>query len=653
MPLSPKASLEGIDFRKLGLKVGLEIHQQLATRHKLFCSCPVELVEEGPEDVFPRRLRPTRSEIGEVDVAALFEWRKGRVYEYHAPRAASCLVEADEEPPHEINREALVIALAVAKALHAKPVDEVHVMRKIVIDGSNTTGFQRTAIVALGGYVTLSSGKRVGIQTICVEEDAARKIGEEGVRVKYKLDRLGIPLIEVSTAPDLETPEEAQEAAYLIGQLFRLTGRVRRGIGTIRQDLNVSIKGGAKVEIKGVQRLDLIAKVVAYEALRQYRLLQIRDELRSRGVKPEDLDNVEIVDVTDVFRGTKSRVIRRALSRGGRVLAVKLPGFHGILGVEVQPGRRFGTELADYARFWGGVGGLFHTDELPAYGITSEEVEKLYEKLGARKGWDAIVIVADEERKARKALEAVVERAKQALIGVPRETRAALEDGTTRYMRPQPGAARMYPETDIPPFEITEDVLKEAEALVPEPPEKKLEKLKSYGLSDELAQQVLRDIHLDLIEKLIEEFRGRVPATLIASTFTNILRSLRHEGVDVEAIPEHAYRELFSMIAEGRLAKDAIPDVLKFLAENPGSNVSEAIEKLGLGGVSLEEVEREVEKILDQLEGELREKGERIFGKVMGRVMAKYRGRVEGRVVAEIVKRRIRERLEKLGVGKR
>ncbi len=646
MPLDPKASLEGIDFKTLGLRVGLEIHQQLATRHKLFCNCPVELVEDEPEDVFPRRLRPTRSELGEVDVAALFEWRKGRVYEYHAPRTASCLVEADEEPPHPLNEEALKIALAIALALKAKPVDEIHVMRKIVIDGSNTTGFQRTAVVALGGEIRLSSGKRVGIQTICLEEDAARKIGEEGKKTKYRLDRLGIPLVEVSTAPDLNTPEEAQEAAYIIGQLFRLTGRVRRGIGTIRQDLNVSIKGGAKVEIKGVQRLDLIARVVAYEALRQYRLLQIRDELHSRGVKPEDLDSTRIIDVTEVFKSTRSKILRRALSQGGRVLAVVLPGFHGILGVEVQPGRRFGTELADYARFWGGVGGIFHTDELPGYGITREEVEKLYEATGARRGIDAIVIVADEERKARKALEAVVERAKQALIGVPRETRAALEDGTTRFMRPQPGAARMYPETDVPPIEVTPDLIEEAKKLVPEPPEKKLEKLKRLGLSEELAKQVLRDVHLDLIEKLLAKYAGRVPPTVIASTFVNTLRSLRHEGLDVEAIPEERFYELFEAVAEGKLPKDAIEEVLRLIAKEPGLTVEKAIEKLGLGAASIEEVEKDVEKLLEELAEELRVKGERIFGKVMGRIMSKYRGRIEGRVVAEIVRRKIREKLE-------
>ncbi|AEM38826.1 aspartyl-tRNA(Asn) amidotransferase, B subunit [Pyrolobus fumarii 1A] len=644
MPLDPKARLEELDFSKLGLKVGLEIHQQLATQHKLFCKCPAELVEEDAEDVFPRRLRPTRSELGEVDIAALFEWRKGRVYEYHAPRTASCLVEADEEPPHPLNEEALKIALAIALALGAKPVDEVHVMRKIVIDGSNTTGFQRTAVIALGGHITLSNGKRVGIQTICLEEDAARKLGEEGVKTKYRLDRLGIPLIEVSTAPDLNTPEEAQEAAYVIGQLFRLTGRVRRGIGTIRQDLNISIEGGAKVEIKGVQRLDLIAKVVAYEALRQYRLLQIRDELKARGLKPEDLDNIEIIDVTDVFRNTKSKVIKRALSRGGRVLAVKLPGFHGILGVEVQPGRRFGTELADYARFWGGVGGIFHTDELPAYGITSEEVEKLYEVTGARKGYDAIVIVADEEKKARKALEAVIERAKQALVGVPRETRAALDDGTTRYMRPQPGAARMYPETDIPPMEVTEEILREAEKLVPEPPAKKLERfVREYGLSEELAKQVIRDIHLDVFERLVEKYKGKVPATLIAYTLVSTLKNLRHEGVPVDNISDEHLDEVFGLVAQGKIAKEAIPDVLKYLAEHPGSTVKEAIEKLGLGAASLEEVQRVVDEVVEQLRSEILERGERVFGKIMGRVMARLRGRADGRVVAEIVKKKIRE----------
>ncbi len=642
--IEPKIDLSKYDFRQLGLKVGIELHQQLDTSRKLFCDCPTRLVERDEEDTFPRRLRPTRSELGEVDVAAVFEWRKGRIYEYHAPRSVSCLVEADEEPPHEISREALVIGVAVAKALHSRVVDEVHVMRKIVIDGSNTTGFQRTAIIAVGGYVELPSGKRIGIQTIAVEEDAARKLGERGTIIDYKLDRMGIPLIEISTAPDIETPEEAYETALTLGQLLRLTGRVKRGLGTIRQDLNISIKGGVKVEIKGVQRLDLLPKIVAYEAIRQKRLLEIRDELKRRGVTRDLLEKEAVIrDVTEVFKQCKSRIIRRVLSSGGRVLALKLPGFHGLLGVEVQPGRRFGTELADYARFWGGVGGLFHSDELPGYGITSSELDKVYEILGAKKGWDAIVIIADEERKARKALEAVKERAIMALEGVPKETRAALDDGTTRFMRPQPGAARMYPETDIPPAEITEDILREAEKIVPEHPAKKLKRfMEKYGLSEDLAKQVLRDIRVDLFERLAEKYGDKVPPSYIASLIVNKLKSLQREGVPIENIDDQHIEDVVRMIAEKRIAKDAVDDILKLVAKEQ-ITVEEAVKKLGIGAVDMKQVEKLVEEAVNALREEIRERGLAALSKVMGRVMKHLRGKVDGRIVAEIAKKKMLE----------
>lgn len=646
--IEPKVDVSKYDPRELGLKAGLEIHQQLDTRHKLFCSCPTRLVgEDDPKDEFVRQLRPTRSELGEVDIAALFEWRKGRLYHYHAPRTSSCLVEADEEPPHEIDKEAVIIGLAIALALGSSPVDEIYVMRKIVIDGSNTSGFQRTAIVALGGEIELQSGKRIGIQTIAIEEDAARKLGEEGRYTHYMLDRLGIPLIEISTAPDVETPEEAYEAALTIGQLLRLTGKVKRGIGTIRQDLNVSIRGGVKTEIKGVQRLDLLPKIVLYEAIRQKRLLEIRDELRSRGVKKETLESIEIMDVTNVFKSTKSKIISKVVKKGGKVLAVKLPGFHGILGVEVQPGRRFGTELADYARFWGGVGGIFHTDELPGYGITDKEVEELYKATKAVKGRDAVVIVADEESKARKALQAVLERARIALEGIPKETRAAKEDGTTRFMRPQPGSARMYPETDIPPLEVTEELLEEARKIVPEKPIEKLEKLKKlYGLSDDLARQIIRDVRLDLFEKLAAKYGDKVHPSYIASIFTNILRSLAREGVPVDNLDDNQIEEALAAVANGRIAKDAIPELLSYLAKNPGINVEAAIKALGIETVDMSTVEKIVEEAVKALENEIRARGYAILSKVMGRVMPKLRGKVDGKIVADIAKRKIAEILK-------
>ena len=634
-----------LDYEAIGLTVGLEIHQQLATRTKLFCGCPAELSDEE-HDTFQRRLRPTRSELGEVDVAALFEWRKGRVYEYEAPHHHSCLVEADEEPPHPINREAVVIAMAVAKALGSWVVDEVHVMRKIVIDGSNTSGFQRTAIVALGGSIRVS-GREYSIETIAVEEDASRKLGEKGRATRYRLDRLGIPLIEISTGPDIHSPQEAYSVALAIGRLLRLTGRVRRGLGTIRQDLNVSIRGGAKTEIKGVQRLDLIPKVVEYEAMRQVGLLEIRDELRRRGASVEEVRSQQPVDATSVFRGTASKVLRRALKSGGVVLALRLPRFHGLLGRELMPGRRFGTELADYARFWGGVGGLFHSDELPKYGITREEVEEVYRLLGAEPGRDAFVLVAGDPDAARRAIEAVRERAAQAIVGVPEETRGALEDGTTRFLRPRPGSARMYPETDIPPLQVTEDMHREAEEIKPEPVEAKLKRLvEVYGLSRELAEQVIEDIRLDLIERLIERFHGRVPAKTIASIFTVTLRGIKSKGADPDAVRDEHLEEIVEMLAEGRIAKEAVEPLLVELSKNPAQTARAAAERLGLTTVTREEAEAIVDEVVRQSIDLIRRRGERAHGPIMGRAMARLRGRIDGRIVAELVAKKIRETLE-------
>jgi len=630
------------DYQALGLKVGLEIHQQLDTSHKLFCSCPTDLTEAEKGDEFPRWLRPTRSETGEVDVAALFEYRKGRKYSYQAPSGHYCLVEADEEPPHPINREAIVIALAVAKALGSTIVDEVHVMRKIVIDGSNTSGFQRTAIVALGGRITVN-GKDYGIQTIVVEEDAARKVGERGQVVDYRLDRLGVPLIEIATAPDMHTPQEARDVALAIGMLLRMTGAVKRGLGTIRQDLNVSIVGGAKTEIKGVQELDLIDRIVEYEVMRQVNLLRVRDEMRARGITERDLDQ-EPVDVTELFKGTKSKVIARALEAGGKVLAVRLPRMKGLLGTYVQPGRRFGTEIADYVRFWSDVQGLFHSDELPAYGITAEEVQAVYRALGADPAQDAFAMVAERPERALKAISVILERVRQALQGVPEETRAANEDGTTRYMRPRPGRERMYPETDIPHLLVTPDMLAEAEKLVPEPAEVKVRRfVERYGMSRELAEKAVADPRLPLIEELIGRYGASLSPTLIASLIVVTMKGLRSKGVNVDSISEDRIEGLVRLLAEGRVAKEAAEAILAKMAEDPRLGPEEAAKALGLTRLGEEEVRRVIDEVVKENLGLVRQKGEASFGPLMGRAMERLRGKADGKLVAELLRSRIRE----------
>lgn len=631
-------------FKEIGLKVGIEFHQMLDTKEKLFCSCPTLLVKEPGEAIIRRRLRATRSELGEVDKAALLEEAKGKEYVYEAPSKCSCLVEMDEEPPHNLNKEALEVALKIALALKAKPVDEIHVMRKIVIDGSNTTGFQRTALIALGGFIEVE-GKKIPIQTICLEEDAARKISETDREIVYKLDRLGIPLIEIATAPVIESPKEAELVAAKIGQLLRVVGKVKRGLGTIRQDLNISIRGGGLVEIKGVQYLELISKVVEYEAKRQLALLDVMKELQRRGVTPDKIKG-DIVDVTEIFRGTKCKILRNVIKRGEKVLAVLLPGFKGILGREIQPGRRVGTELADYAKVWGGVRGLFHSDELPKYGISEDEVSAVFAKLGGDPSRDAFVIIAEDEERARKALKAVVERARLLPIKIPAETRGANLDGTTHYSRPRPGAARMYPETDIRPVRVTDDLLKKLEKELPEPPEVKYQKFVSkLGLSEELARKILLSYRLDLFEKIVQKYSSVSP-TLVASTIENTMKSLQREGVPVENITDEHLDELFAKVSEGKLAKESIPLVLEFIARNPSATIADALRELKLEKVSAEEVRAYVRALIDKLSDEVKERGERADKMLMGLVMKKYRGKLDGAMIYRIVKEELRNFLK-------
>ncbi len=625
-----------INYKEIGLKCGLELHQMLDTSTKLFCKCPPEIRHEDPEFTFKRRLRPTRSEIGEIDPAALFEFKKGRTYLYEGYEDNVCLVEMDEEPPHDLNREALQIALEISLLLNAKPVDEIHVMRKIVIDGSNTTGFQRTALISINGCIEVN-GKKVPIQTICLEEDAARKIGEkEGGRVVvYRLDRLGIPLIEIATAPVINTPDEAYEVARYIGRLLRITGKVKRGLGTIRQDLNISIKGGARVEIKGVQKLELLPKIVEYEALRQLRLLELKKELEKRGVKEDDI-SYSFIDVTDIFANSKSKIVSRALKSEGIGLAVKVPGFAGLIGCELQPGRRFGTELADYVRFWSGLRGIFHSDELPAYGISEEEVEKVRRRLNMNER-DAFILAFGPAEDCRNALKAVVDRIKVALRGVPEETRGANDDGTTKFLRPMPGRARMYPETDIRPIRIDDKLLETLRAKLPETPEKKLKRfVEEYGLSRELAEKILDSKFLQVFEALVREVK--VPPVLIASTLTNTLVELRREGLDTESLSQSKLWELFRAVEAGTLSKEAVPEVLREMLKQPEESVTDIIERIGLKSLSEDEARRIVNEVINSSSEKLLSMNEKkAINFIMGRAMSKLRGRIDGRKVYKIV----------------
>ncbi|MFH0897590.1 MAG: Glu-tRNA(Gln) amidotransferase subunit GatE [Candidatus Bathyarchaeota archaeon] len=543
----------------------------------------------------------------------------------------------NEEPPHDLDQEALEIALTVALMTNTIPVDETHVMRKVVIDGSSPYGFQRTAIVALNGGLEVDS-KQIPIQTICVEEDACRKTGEKGSTISYRLDRLGVPLIEVVTGPVIDSPKQAEEVALALGRILRATGRVKRGIGTIRQDLNISITGGALVEIKGVQELELVSTVVANEVQRQLTLLKIRDELVIRGVKEGDFKD-NIIDVTKIFTTTKCRVIEEALENGCKVMAVVLPKLSGLLRIEVLPGIRFGTELSDYAKFWGRVGGIFHTDELPSYGITEEEVSKLEAYLKTANG-DTIIFVADADDNAIDALKAVVGRMKTALVKIPSETRAAYPEGTTRYSRPRPGAARMYPETDIPPVPITMGLLKKIRESLPEPLETKLTRLMNdYGLNRKLASQVLNSDYYDVLEKIV--LQTKISASFIAATLTETFKNMERRGIDVNLLSENLIEGAFTLADSGTVAKEAIPEILTWMIKHEGIELNDAVEVLGLGMASEEELAKIVDRVVKENAGLIQERKINALGPLMGVVMKDLRGKIDAKKVSQLIKKRI------------
>jgi glutamyl-tRNA(Gln) amidotransferase subunit E len=653
------------DYEDLGLVAGLEIHQQLDTETKLFCDCPTERREpEASERRFTRYLHPTKSELGELDEAALEESQVDREFEYLA-YDTTCLVEEDDEPPHRLDEEAQEVVLEIAQLLDMDSVDQAHVMRKIVVDGSNTSGFQRSTLMATNGEIETGDGP-VGIEDLLLEEESAQRVEETDDGVRYSLDRLGIPLVEIGTKPDIRSPEQAREAAETIGMLLRSTGQVKRGLGTIRQDVNISIAAGARVEVKGVQSLDDIDDLVENEVGRQVRLLELRDELRER-----DAAVGEVVDVTDVFEDseaqrasdhasgqspradTDSGVIAGALESGGaeprsaenasgdepraggKVTAVPLYGFDGLVGAELQPDRRLGTELSDHAKRHG-AGGIFHTDELPAYGVTDEEVASLREAVGAGDD-DAVAIVAADPETAEAAIEAAAERAETALEGVPEETRGANEDGTTRYLRPLPGAARMYPETDVPPVDPDPSEVDTPELLT-----EKVDRYQDeYDLDAGLAEQVAYGERMPLFEAAVA---AGVDPTLAADTVESTVTELRRDGVPVENLTDDHLLETLQLVADGETAKGNVGAVLTALAESPELTAAEAVEREGLGSADEDEVRDAVVEVVERNESQVAEEGMQAFSGLMGEAMGALGGAADGDRVSEVLREEIQKR---------
>ena len=623
-----------LDFRKIGLKVGLEIHQQLSTQKKLFCNCkPAESDEYTLR--FSRKLRASKSEMGGYDPAALFEKSKSKTIQYFANPNSSCLVEQDEEPPHDLDPDSKAISLIVASALRSKIFPEIYPMRKMVIDGSNTSGFQRTMLVSQGGVLDVE-GEKIGVQSICLEEDAAKLLRDsESVR-EYSLDRLGIPLIEIALEPVSANSEEMKKIALTLGRLLRATKRVTRGLGSIRQDVNISVMDSGVVEVKGVQQLDLLEKVVEYEAKRQHGLLKIKEKLQER--KLEKISDDDVFELTDIIKDCKSKIIQKALKDGSVIKAVKIKNFSGMFGYSPYEGIRLGRELGQLVRFFG-IGGIFHSDELPNYGIEKFEVEKIEKFLNLGSN-DGFLIIASNPLKIDYAVKSIIRRIDDAKNGIPAETRLATPIGETVFLRPRPGAARMYPETDIPPVIVSEKELEKARNNIPKSWDESLADLqKKYNLNSQLTEQIFDSEYLDLFEKICSDLK--ISPNFAASVFCSTLTKLQRKGLDPNLLKPSEITKSFESLSNGKIAKESIEIIFENIMSGKSNTVEEAIRNTSLGAINEDQLREEIEKIIQNNLEIIKKQGLRSIGPLMGITMKELRGKASGEMINQILQDKI------------
>jgi len=625
----------------IGLKVGLEIHQQLATNKKLFCNCkPIESDEYSIK--FQRKLRAVKSELGEYDPAALFEKSKSKAIMYYANPQSSCLVEQDEEPPHNMDEDAKKIALIIASSLNSNIFSEIYPMRKTVIDGSNTTGFQRTMLVSQGGFIEVNNEK-VGVQSICLEEDAAKLLGDKNSIREFSLDRLGIPLIEIALEPVEGEPKKIKNIALTLGRLLRSTKKVTRGLGSIRQDVNVSIKNGKDVvEVKGVQQLDQLEKVVEFEAKRQHGLIRIAEMINRSNFDSISKEN-DIFAITNYWEKCKSKIIQSALKDNFEIKAIRVKNFAGMFGYSPYNGIRLGKEIGQLVKFFG-IGGVFHSDELPNYGIEESDISIIKNLLELNEN-DAFLIIAAPSNKIGFAINSIINRIMEAKTGIPAETRLATQTGETVFLRPRPGASRMYPETDIPPIIITGEELENAKNNIPKSWDESLEELKNkYRLNQQLAEQIFDSPYIELFEKIVE--RVKVSPTFVASILCSSITNLERKGLESELLSYDEILKSFELLESGKIAKESIEIIYEDIMAGKSENIEDAIKNTSIETLNQEKLDEILEKIVENNREIIVNQKERSMGPLMGIAMKELRGKVSGETINSILLQKIKNVLE-------
>lgn len=550
------------DYDRIGFMSGLEVHQQLLTDKKLFCNCPAGIFHDSNDfdAEIIRHMRPTLSELGEYDGTALMEFKTRKNITYRVKNQTTCTYEVDDTPPFPLNRNALDIAIEISLLSKLNIVGEVHITRKQYLDGSIPAGFQRTAIIGVEGEIPLKN-KKIRLIQLSIEEDSCREISDIGHERVYKTDRLGMPLIETVTYPDCVNPDEVMEACNYIRFLNRSTGLVRTGIGAGRQDVNVSCKGGHRVEIKGVSHTKWIPELTHVECFRQWSLLLLRNKIRSRSAR----ENWKISSKRLNFYDFKFdyQPLLDARDNKLRIVAVNLPEFKGLLSHFTQPGQCFANELSNRLKVIACIEkpNLTHSESLNG-DVSEDDWMKIARSLDAGEN-DAQLLFWGPEEDVKTALETIEERCLMAFDGIPPETRKSFEDGSTIFERVLPGADRMYPDTDSAPIPLTDEKINRLQQNLPTEVITRYQQLMQWGVPEDTHTYLFKKNLYPLIEKIHKELKisAKFAGTFIGHVLKHVEGQLGESG---KFTPERVY-ELLKFLKDSkydlRLAKKMIPVV--------------------------------------------------------------------------------------------
>lgn len=615
------------DYQKVGFKSGLEIHQQLQTEKKLFCRCPAGRYSKNYNAEILRHMRPTLSELGEYDGTALMEFKTKKEIIYQIHRDTVCTYEMDDTPPFEINDDALDKGIAIGMLMNCVIIDELHIARKQYLDGSIPTGFQRTAIYGVDGWIPYKD-KKINIIQISIEEDSCREVSDIGHTRVYNTDRLGMPLIETVTAPEMLTPVEVMEVGEILSAVVRSTGLVRTGAGAAREDVNVSVTGGTRIEIKGVPSLGRIPKLTYHEAMRQWNLLRLREELKRRGITPETFQS-KVDNVTKLLKKTKYQPIITALSNGNIVNCVTLRGFKDLLRWQTQTDTYFSKEISDRVRVVACLNTLpniIHSDSAGET-LAASEWQTLKKHVGAKDN-DTIVLVWGDERDSKTGAGEIEIRAKEATIGIPSETRQALKDGTTGFERILPGPDRMYPDTDLPPKKITLERLAALKKILPEPIWEREKWYKELKIPEDTIRPLVISKFAGLFKKLVKTLKIN-PVLAAVALIQYPKRIARKQSVAIKLTGENIL-EIFELYKKGKTSREGILILMEEAAKT-GTVDKEKIQPM-LN-------EKDLPKIIDESTYELEHK--KIYNQekkneiILGLTMGKIRGRIDGSIVSK------------------